>query len=129
MKKIKFLRDLLKRKEFMTKIYIYPSTKSAGDGFDSYEENYTYSNLNPLIIKGYVSQLSPTSLVWKGYGLEEQGAVEVLCEKRYKNYFKIANKIKINDEEYQVFKEASGGHSIISDRPYNIIRVILQRKR
>ena len=61
-------------------------------------------------------------------GLKEQGAVEVICEKRYKNYFEKSNKILIDDEEYQVFKEGTGNRSIITERPKNLIKVVLQRK-
>ena len=35
------------------------STKTAGDDFDPYEQNYTYTTLNPLTVKAYVSDLSP----------------------------------------------------------------------
>lgn len=127
MRKSFVINNLLKNREFTTKIQIYFSTKSAGDDFDSYEKNYTYTNQNPITIKGIVTQLRASELVWKGYGLKEQGSVAIICEKRYKNYFLKANKIEIDGNEYQVFKEGTGSRSIISDRPFQLIRVILQR--
>ena len=83
MRRIKYIENyLLKNSEFVKKIYIYMSTKTAGDDYDPYENNFTYTNLNPKIVKGYVSQLSPQSLVWKSYVLKEQGAIEVVCDKK-----------------------------------------------
>jgi len=128
MRKIKDFYNLLKHSNYTTKVKIYFAIPVAGDDYDSYEQNYTYSNLNPITIKAYVSQISPEALVWKQYGLKEIGAVEIITEKRYKNYFEKCNKIEIDDEEYEVFKEAVGNRSIISERPYNLIRVILNKK-
>lgn len=125
-KKISYISRLIKANA--TKILIYPSKASFGDGYDSYEKNYTYTNLNPLTIKGYVREISAESLVWKGYGLKATGAKELICNSRYKNWFKIANKIVIDDEEYEVMKEGVGGRVQIQTRPYCLIRVILERR-
>ena len=104
------------------------SKKSAGDDYDSYEKNYIYSNLNPITINGYVSEISAEALVWKQYGLKEIGAKEVICEERYINYFRLANKIEIDGDEYEVFKDGVGGRVMIQKRPYHTYRVILQKK-
>jgi len=128
MKKIININKLLKHSDYCKKVKIYFATKTAGDDYDPYEQNYTYSNLNPITIKAYVSQISPEALVWKQYGLKEIGAVEIITEKRYKNYFEKCNKVEIDDEEYEVFKEAVGNRSIISERPFNLIRIVLQKK-
>ena len=63
------------------------STKTAGDDFDPFEKNYTYSTLNPKVITGYVRDIQPEALVWKEYGLSQVGAKEVLCDKKYRNWF------------------------------------------
>lgn len=128
MKKLFDVNNLLKNSEFSTKIYVYMSTKSAGDDYDGYEANYVYTNLNPIIIKGYVREISSEALVWKQYGLHNVGAVEVICESKYRNYFEFSNKIIIDNAEYQVFKEGTGSKSLIQNRPYKLIRVILNRK-
>ena len=128
MKNINPLQKILNHKEFATKIKIYFSSKAAGDDFDPYENNYTFTNLNYHTIKAYVSQMNPSSLVWKEFGLEEQGAIEVLCDKKYLTWFENANKIEISSKEYEVFKEATGGRSIITTRPFNMIRVVLRRR-
>lgn len=124
-----YISKFLKHSNYSTKIYIYMSYKQAGSAYDPYEKNYNYYNLNPIIIKGYVSQLSPNSLVWKSYGLQEQGALEIVTEKRYKSYFENANKIKINDEEYQIFRESTGNRCIITEEHFQTICVILQKTK
>jgi len=128
MKKINRIYNLIEDKQFRTKAKLYFSTKTAGADFDPYEENYTTSNLNPVIVKGYVKQLTVTSLVWKNYGLKEQGAIEFFCREKYRNWFENCNRILINDEDYEVFKEGTGGKCIITSRPFQIIKVILQKK-
>jgi len=128
LKKIKELYNLVEHNEFTTKANLYFSTRSIGDDFDPYEKNYKYTNLNPEVVKGYARELTPSSLVWKNYGLKEQGAVEFLCRSKYREWFEICNKIVINDKEYEVFKEASGNKVLITERPYKFIKVVLKRK-
>jgi hypothetical protein len=127
MKDIKFLSKILKDKEFTTKVKIYFSTQSAGDDFDPYEKNYVFANLNPKTIKAYVREVSPEALVWKQYGLHQMGAKEILCDKRYREWFENCSKIEIGSTVYQVFKEGTGNRTIISERPYNMIRVVVSR--
>ena len=128
MKKIDSINRLLRNNRFSTKILLYFSTKTYGEDYDPYEKNYTYTNLNPLSIKAYVTEISSEALVWKQYGLKEMGAKEILCEAKYENWFKIANKIEIDSDEYEVFREATGFRAIIQKRPYNLIRVVIQKK-
>jgi len=124
--KIPFIQQIIQ--ENGTKILIYPAVKQVGDDFDPFERNYEYVDMNPYTLKGYVSMISPEALVWKQYGLQEMGAIEILCEAKYKNWFKVANKVIVNGEEYSVFKTGTNNRVLIQDRPYNNIRVILQRK-
>jgi hypothetical protein len=128
MRSIKQVRDILRNNEYTTKIQVYFATKEAQEGYDKYEKNYTYTNLNPLTIKAYVREINPEALVWKQYGLSEIGAKEILCEERYKNWFTQANKIVIDGDEYEVYREGTGNNAIISKRPYNLIRVVVSKK-
>ncbi len=128
MKKIRFINQILEDRDFTTKITIYFSTKTAGEDFDTYENNYTYTNLNPLTIKGIVTDISPEALVWKSYGLKEIGAKEVVCKSKYAEWFRIANKIVIDGDEFEVYKEGVGNRVIIQKRLYNLIRVVLQKR-
>lgn len=130
MKKIEAIHDLLRNSELTKKIDVYFATRSEGDSFDPLTGNYEYdiNNLNPITIRAIVTQVSPTQLVYKQYGLSEQGAVEILTEGKYKDLFEQANKIVIDDIEYEVFKKATGGRSVITERANSIIRVVLTRK-
>jgi hypothetical protein len=121
------INNLLKNSNLSTKIFLYFSTKTAGDYYDSYEQNYTYTNLNPLCIKGYVRDIKAEALVWKQYGLSEIGAKEILCEEKYASRFRLCNKIEINGDAYQVYKEAQGNRLLIESRPFKLIRVIVQK--
>lgn len=111
-----------------SKVFIYFGVREAGDDYDEEEQNFAYVNLNATCIKGWVSQISPEKLTWKQYGLENTGAVELLCDAKYKNWFKYCNKIVIDDVEYSVFKSAVGSRVMIYDRAGDLIRVILQKK-
>jgi len=123
----KQVNRILLNNEIATKVYFYFSSKTAGDDFDPYENNYTDTLLNPVVIKMYVREVSPEALVWKQYGLANVGAKEVLCDKKYDSYFRKASRIEIDGEKYQVFKEGTGSRTLISTRPFDQIKVILAR--
>jgi hypothetical protein len=118
---------ILNHSDFCKKIQVYMSTKTAGGYYDSYEQNYTRTNLNPITIKGYVSILSASSLVWNQYGLREQGAVQILVEDKYRTMLENCNKITIDNEEYEVYREATGSRTLITSLPKKMLRVILTR--
>jgi hypothetical protein len=115
-------------KENGTKVYIYFAVKSMGDDYDTYTKNYTYTNLNPHVLNAWLYTISPEKLVWRQYGLQETGAIELLCEAKYKDWFKACNRIVINDEDYSCFKVGADSRALIFARPGNMIRVILERK-
>lgn len=126
-KRNKQINDLLKNSNLTTKITIYFSTKSVGEDFDSREKNYEYSNLNPQTIKGYVRDIKPESLFWRQIGVSEVGAKEIICEEKYGDWLKIANKIEIDGNEYHVYRENVGNRFLISQMPFKLIKVILQK--
>lgn len=128
MEKLKYINRLLADPSLTTKIRLYFSHTTAGDYYDDYEKNYETTNLTPQTIRGYVTQISPEALIWKEYGLHNIGAKEVICKAKYKGWFEKANKIEIDGEEYQVFKDGTGTNVIIQDRPYQLLRVALKRK-
>ena len=120
------VRELIKTHG--TKIFIYFAIRGTSDDFDPYTKNYTYTELPPKAIIGYLVQISPEKLVWKEYGLQEIGAVEILCDDRYKDWFKHCHRIVINGEDYSVFKIGNGSRVLVQDRPGGLIRVILEKK-
>lgn len=121
------IKKMINNKDLSTKVYIYMSTKEAGDDFDPYESNYTYANLNPLAIKAIVRELTPETAFWKNYGLFISGTKELLTEKKYRTAFENANKVVIDSIEYQTFKGGPGNRTLITERPFNTIRVVLTR--
>lgn len=115
-------------KDYEKKIYIYFSYKTIGDHYNPREKNYTENNLNPVCLKAYVREIDSEKLIWKNYGNERDGIIEVSnVDKKYKSWFENANKIEIDNQEYMVLKEAVGGNFLISSRPFNKIRVILRK--
>lgn len=127
MRSIKFINDLIEKEEFTTKVTVYFATVSYPEDYDKYENNLTHTNLNPLSLKGYVREISPESLVWRQMGLQEMGAKEIICKERYRGWFQKCNKVVIDGDDYSVMKEGTGGNSLISKRPYGLIRVVLKK--
>ena len=111
-----------------TKVSIYFAQKVAGDDYDSRELNYQYVNFNPKTIKCWVRIISAEALTWKQYGLTETGAVELITDSKYTEWFKKCNRIVINNCDYSVYKVGSDSRVLIYDRPGGLIRVILEKK-
>ena len=128
LRKLGFINKLLKNTEHSTKIYLYFATKTAGDDFDPYENNYTFSNLNPIIIKGYVRELTSESAFYKQYGLHQSGMKQILCDSRWRSALENANKIVIDSITYQTFKAGTGNKTLITKRPHQMLRVVVSRK-
>jgi hypothetical protein len=121
---VPYIKDLIANNG--TKILVYFATKVAGEDFDPYTKNYERVNLPPKCIIGYVLQVTPEKLVWKQYGLQEMGAVEILCESKYKDWFKNCNRVVINGNDYSVFRLGSGKQAMIHERAGGIIKVSLE---
>lgn len=120
--------NLLRREDYTTKVKLFFATKSSGEGYDAYENNATYTNLNPITIKAYIREITPEQAFYKQYGLHQSGMLEIICEERLRNLFEICNKIEINNIEYQTFKAGTGGRTLITKRPFKTIRVVVSRK-
>lgn len=124
----KDVEKIFKDSGLSTKIQIFFSTKSFPEDYDPEENNYTLSKLNPKTIRGYITEVSASSLVWKSYGLHNIGAKEILCDSRYKSWFQNCAKIMIENEEFQTYREAAGGRAIISERKFRMIRVLVAKR-
>lgn len=122
-------RNMLKDKNFSTKIYVYMSTKTADDSFDPEEKNYTYTNLNPIVVKAYVREIKPESLVWRQLGIAETGAKEIICEYRDAQKIRLANKIVIDSDEYDVYKEPVGNRVSITKLNMGLAKIVLRKVR
>jgi len=124
----KTIQGILENNNISTDIQLFFTQKYAGSDFDPEEANYSYYNLNPITIRGYVREISPTSLLWRQMGYAEAGAVEILCEDKYEDYFRKCGKIVINTYEYEVFREATGSRALIQKLSPKLLKVVLRRK-
>lgn len=127
MKRNKELQKLLFNSEQTKKINLFFSTKEAGEDYDPQEQKYDYTALNPITIKGIVTELSPEKLVYKGYGESKVGSVEIMTDSKYKEWFKNCIAIEIEGVSYTTYKDAVGSSSIVQDITLNIIRVACER--
>ena len=127
MKKFVNFNNVLRDQNLNTPIQVFMSTEIAGADYDAFGNNYTPTNLNPVTVYGYVRDLSPETAFWKQYGMYQTGMKEIICEGRYEQYFKLANKIVINGDQYQVYKEGTGNKTMITKRPGQLLRVVLTR--
>jgi len=125
--RIKEFETLMLKDYTATKIKLYFASEVAENGFDSYEENTTPSNLNPKTIRGYIHAVTPEQLVYKTYGLSNIGALEIIVDEKYYNWFKIANKIEVNDIDYRVMREGNAKGNIIAKRAFKMVKVVLVR--
>jgi len=99
----------------LTTVLAYPATETTAD---PYEKNKTRSFLNPIPIKAIVMSLSFESLRWKYYGQLPMGSKQIICEKKYYNVLKIADKIKIEDNYYKTYKDDQKGFAILERTDY-----------
>jgi len=129
MRRFKPILNILKNKEFNKKIQLYFASKVANEDFDPEEKNYSAVELNPIVVEGIVSMISPEALVWKQYGLASTGAVELLVDSVHKNKFLNCSRVVIDGEDYHVWREGTGGKALIQDRKQGgYLRIILQKK-
>ena len=117
------LFKILEQQDKLTKVIIYPAVETIAD---PYENNKTLSYLNPITIKAYVATIKPESLRWKYVGQLPSESVEILCEIKYDNLLRIADKTQIGDNYYKCYKDDAQGFSIVKRENY--IMVVLERK-
>ena len=128
--RIREFENLMLKDYTATKIQLYFAVEIAEDGYDPFETNLTPSNLNPKTIRGYLHNVTPEQLVYKQYGLSNIGAMEIVVDEKYYNWFKIANKIKIEDIDYRVLRKGNADGSkgdVIAKRVFKMVRIVLVR--
>jgi len=114
---------LLKNENKLTKILVYPGIESIDD---PYEKTKNIFMLNPITIDALVQQISFEALRWKYFGQIPQDSIQILCELKHENLLKLADKIKINDKYYAVYKDSSKSFMILKRTDYLVC--ILERK-
>ena len=115
--------SLLRKEGKLEKILIYPAKETETDPF---EHTKTLSYLNPVPVDALIRNISTEALTWKYYGTIPIGSRECIVEKKYKNLFLAANKIKIGGDYFNTYKDDVKGFGIITRQDYLI--VILELK-
>ena len=111
----KELFDNFKFNDHLQIIFLYPAQETEND---SYEHTTSKIFLNPIPVKALVKDYKPEALRWKFTGTLPMGSKEIICEKKYKTLFKIAHKIKINDDYFKVYSDDEKGFGIIEREDY-----------
>ena len=109
---------LLRSEGKLTKILVFQGISRT---IDPYEKNQEITMLNPIAIDALVRDITPESLVWKYFGQIPMGSKEIICEKRYIDTLKTADKIKIGTDYYSVRKDDSKGWKIQTRQDYIIV--------
>jgi len=116
------------------KVTLYFAVETAEEGYDDFEGNTVPSNLNPKTIRGYIHNITPEQLIYKQYGIANAGAIEIVVDEKYYNWFKIANKITVAGIDYLVMREgnAAGTPSnpkgtVVAKRAFKMVRLVLVR--
>ena len=110
--------QILKQEDKLTKIFIYSAQEITND---PYEKTTSKTFMNPVPIDALVRDISPESLVWKYFGQISMGSKEIICEKRYINTLKTADKIKIGNNYFKVRKDDSRGWAIQERQDYIVV--------
>lgn len=121
------IREIVDRGEFKTKVQIIFGRKSAGEDFDQYQKNYTFTNLAPITIYALVREPNADSLVYRQLGQVGLGAIEIVCNDKYYDWFKKCTKIRVNAQEYVVYKDSTGIHALLQKRVGGLMRTLLQK--
>jgi len=111
------LFEIFKNEGKLVSITIYPYYQNEND---PYEHTVTESNLNPITIKGIITEIKFETLKWKYFGQMKYGAIQLICESRYETLIKKSAKITINGDTYCVYKDAERGFSILKRADYLI---------
>ncbi|MFH0805966.1 MAG: hypothetical protein V1901_03775 [Patescibacteria group bacterium] len=109
------LFKLMKDQGNLTKVWVYPGTEIENDP-NEHTKDITF--LNPIAIKALVFDESFSSLKFKYYGTIPYGSKKIVCEKKYENLLKLARRLKIEEENYIVYKDADRGFSFIKQNAY-----------
>lgn len=122
--------SLFKDRYEQVAIECYFSKQVVNAGSDELEMKYSNETTGMRVInEAFIRELSAERLVYKQYGLKELGALEILCDARYTDWFKLATKIVVNNTEYEVYSDKlSNNGSLIQKRPFNMIRVTITKR-
>jgi hypothetical protein len=117
------LFGLLRAEGKLTKILLYMAQEVEND---PYEKTRSLNYQQPIAIDALVRDVSPEALTWKYFGTMPMGSKELCIEKKHKNTIKTADRIKIGDDFFKVYKDDSKGFSVIERQDYLVVVVALK---
>jgi len=85
-------------KQHAKSIKIYLATERETDPF---EHSIELTQLSPIPIKAIVSDISPTSAIWKMPGISAEKTKEIIINKKHENLLKQSQLIEIDKELYE----------------------------
>jgi len=114
-------------RDFGTSVDVFlRASKTKGINYNpKYEAGYVITNQNPITIKAYLRDKSEDSLIINQMGLVAVGAKELIIKENDASYFLLAEKVKINDETYEVYSKATGNKFQCYDLGFGYKAVIL----
>jgi len=89
------MENLFKEKSECIKIFCGQETI-----VDPYEKNVEVTMMNSIPIKGIVTDLIASQMIWKIPGITPNKAKEIIVKKKYENLLKASQKIQIRGEFY-----------------------------
>ena len=93
------MENLFKEHKECIKLYIGIETQ-----LDPYEKNVDVTLLNPIPIKGVVTDLTSAKIQWAMPGIVADKAKEIIIEKKYENMLKQSQKIEVRGEFFEGWK-------------------------
>jgi len=85
------------------------SAKVKQTGYDPYRDTgYKVTQINPIFVRVLTRAISANTLVYQQFGLTESGAIELIMKDSDLEIVKLAERLKVNDQEYYVYHDAVG---------------------
>ena len=115
--------EIFKQHSKCIKVYIGKEIRT-----DPYEHTVEVTLLNPISIKGIVTDFTSTQSQWKMPGVITDKSKEIIVEKKYRNLLEMSQKIQIDgDNDYYNGWKVNGRMQIREEGNY--IRVYIYIKK
>ena len=122
------MQTLFKNHSKKIKVFMR-SSKTKGTTFDPFRDvGYTKTILNPVFVRGVLRDITPNSLIIREMGLTESGAKYVMVKDSDVEFFRLSEKILIDEKEYYVFNDAVGNRFQITELQFGYTKIIIFRK-
>jgi len=105
------------------------SGKTKGINYNpKYATGKSKTNQNPVTINAYVRDKSSNSLIINKLGLVAVGAKEIIVTENDSSYFLNAERVQIDEEDYEVYNSATGNKVQMYNLDFGYKAIILFKK-